>query len=122
MMLPAGSLVDHVVLDDVPVSCGIVETGEPEFREGPDDERVLVRVKAFSLNYRDKNRIFSMTSNGSEEGFYVIGSEFIAEVLATGPGVKQFAVGDRVMGNNSYPSSGCDGVLPGVPTNHASKE
>ena len=122
-MLPSGSLVDQVTLDDVTVSCGIVETAEPEFRKGPDDERrVLVRVKAFSLNYRDKNRVFSMVTNGSAEGFYVIGSEFVAEVLAIGSGVTRFAVGDRVMGNNSYPSSGCDGVLPGVPTNHASKE
>src|SRR5437868_8598996 len=68
-MLPPGTPMETVVLDDVPVSCGIVETPEPELRaEGPGDEfSVLVRVKAFSLNYRDKNRIFSMVAKGSEE-------------------------------------------------------
>lgn len=123
-MLPPEGVVDTVVLDDVPVSCGIVETPEPEF----DGEKlgsefsVLLRVRAFSLNYRDKNRIFSMVTKGIETGFYVIGSEFVAEVLATGPGVTRFAVGDKVIGNNSYPWSDCDGIMPGVPTNHASRE
>jgi NADPH:quinone reductase-like Zn-dependent oxidoreductase len=112
------------ILDDVPVHCGILDTSEPEFRkEEPGNEfRALIRVKAFSLNYRDKNRIFSMVMNGTEDGFYVVGSEFVADVLDVGPGITEFAIGDRVIGNNSYPSSGWDGVAPGVPTNHASKE
>ncbi len=123
-MLPREGVVDMVVLDDVPVSCGIVETPEPEFgEEKPGSElSVLVRVKAFSLNYRDKSRIFSMVTKGIDTGFYVIGSEFVGEVLATGPGVTRFAVGDKVIGNNSYPWSDCDGVMAGVPTNHASRE
>jgi NADPH:quinone reductase-like Zn-dependent oxidoreductase len=123
-MLPAGSRVDTVVLDDVPVSCAIVQTPEPQFvPDEPGNEcRVLVRVKAFSLNYRDKNRIFSMVVKGAEEGFYVVGSEFVAEVLAVGSRVTEFAPGDRVMGDNNYPGSNGNGAAPGVPTNHASKE
>jgi NADPH:quinone reductase-like Zn-dependent oxidoreductase len=123
-ILSADGFAGTLILDDVPVSCSIIETPEPEFRkEEPENEfRVLVRIRAFSLNYRDKNRIFTMAMKGTENGFYVVGSEFVAEVLDVGPAVTGLVPGDRVIGNNSYPSSGWDGVAPGVPTNHASKE
>jgi NADPH:quinone reductase-like Zn-dependent oxidoreductase len=123
-IISADGFAGTVILDDVPVSCRIIETREPEFRKDePDNKfRVLTRIRAFSLNYRDKNRIFTMVMKGAENRFYVVGSEFVAEVLDVGPGVTGLAPGDRVIGNNSYPSSGWDGVAPGVPTNHASKE
>jgi NADPH:quinone reductase-like Zn-dependent oxidoreductase len=124
MMLPEGAMIDTIVMNDVPVTCGIVETSDPAFdREKAGGEHdVLIRVKAFSLNYRDKNRIFSMMIKGVDTGFYVVGSEFVAEVLAIGPAVSGVAVGDRVIGNNSYPKADVEGVAPGVPSNHASKE
>jgi NADPH:quinone reductase-like Zn-dependent oxidoreductase len=120
----ADSLAGTVLLDDVPVRCSILETPDPEFHRNRAENKfhVLVRIKAFSLNYRDKNRIFTMALKGGENGFYVVGSEFVAEVLDVGSGVTGFVPGDRVIGNNSYQSSGWDGVAPGVPTNHASKE
>ncbi len=123
-MLSTDSFGGTVMVDDVPLHCGIVETPEPEFhKDQPENNfRVLVRVKAFSLNYRDKNLIFTAAMAGAENKFYVVGSEFVAEVLDVGPGVREFAVGDRVIGNNNYPSSGWEGVAPGVPTNHSSKE
>lgn len=123
-MPSADTITGTVMLDQVPITCGIIETPDPEFRkDDPKNEfSVLVRIRAFSLNYRDKNRIFMMAVKGSENGFYVVGSEFVAEVLDVGPGVTGLAPGDRVIGNNSYPSSGWDGLAPGVPTNHASKE
>lgn len=113
-----------VSIDDVPVHCGVLDTPEPVFEpNAPGNEHmVLLRVKAFSLNYRDKNRIFTMMLKGRDDGYYVVGSEFAGVVLETGPAVTGFATGDRVMGNNSYPSSGWPGVIPGVPTNHGSKE
>jgi NADPH:quinone reductase-like Zn-dependent oxidoreductase len=122
--LSAANATDTVLINDIPVTCGIVETDEPEFDcDAPENRlKVLIQVKAFSLNYRDKNRIFSMTVNGAENGFYVVGSEFLAEVLAVGPEVRELRPGDRVIGNNSYPVTDCDGVAPGVPTNHASRE
>jgi NADPH:quinone reductase-like Zn-dependent oxidoreductase len=123
-ILSADTITGAVMLDQVPVTCCIIETPDPAFRK--DDPKkefsVLVRIRAFSLNYRDKNRIFTTAMKGSENGFYVVGSEFVAEVLDVGPGVTGLAPGDRVIGNNSYPSSGWDGLAPGVPTNHASKE
>ena len=122
--LSRSDAIGKIVMDDIVVGCGIVETPEPQFHasDPANEHRVLVRVRAFSLNYRDKNRIFSMLVHGGQRGFYVVGSEFVAEVAEVGHGVTEFSAGDRVIGNNSYPSSGWDGVLPGVPTNHSSRE
>jgi len=113
-----------VVLNDVAVSCGIVETGEPQFDPDAEENRfhALIRVRAFSLNYRDKNRIFTMAVSGADNGFYVVGSEFLAEIVAVGREVIDLGPGDRVIGNNAYPVADCDSVAPGVPTNHASRE
>jgi NADPH:quinone reductase-like Zn-dependent oxidoreductase len=123
-LLESSSLVGRVVLDGIPVDCGMIESPAPVFKSGDaaNDNRVLVRVRAFSVNYRDKNRIFTMAMKGTDTGYYVIGSEFVAEIVDVGSNVTEFSIGDRVIGNNSYPNSGWDGVAPGVPTNHASKE
>lgn len=111
-------------LDERPIRFALIEEDPPQFdHEDPKNAHaVLTRIKAFSLNYRDKNRIFTTVCKAPPNSYYVIGSEFAGEVLDIGPQVKRFSRGDRVMGNNAYPNSGCDGVLPGVPTNHASKE
>ena len=116
--------VDTVLMDDVSIRCAIIETAEPVFdRNDPANRRnALIRVRAFSLNYRDKNRIFVTNRYGSDTGFYVVGSEFVAEVLETGPDVTRVAPGDRVIGDCAYPFSGASDVPPGVPTNHASRE
>jgi NADPH:quinone reductase-like Zn-dependent oxidoreductase len=119
-----GGRIHTVEMDGVPVRCAIVETAGPRFDRGdPANERkVLIRVKAFSLNYRDKNRIFTMNRHGANMGFYAVGSDFAAEVLEIGPGVTQVAPGDRVVGDAAYPFSGDAAVPPGIPTNHGSKE
>ena len=81
-------------------------------------------IKAFSCNYRDKAIIFSALGRGLERSYYVVGSEFVGEVVEIGPDVSGLSVGDKVIGDNSYRGSrlNADGVLEGVPTNHASKE
>jgi NADPH:quinone reductase-like Zn-dependent oxidoreductase len=121
---PGCGAIQTVVMDDVPIRCAVMHTADPVFdhAEPANRRKVLVRVKAFSLNYRDKNRIFTMVRNGSGHGFYPIGSEFVAEVLAVGPEVTRVAMGDRVIGDCAYPDSGAAGVAPGVPSNHGSKE
>jgi NADPH:quinone reductase-like Zn-dependent oxidoreductase len=113
-----------VEIDGVPVRCAIVETPDPVFDRGDPSNarRVLIRVRAFSLNYRDKRFLFSMALKGPDTGFFSVGSELMGHVLETGPEVTRFRPGDRVMGNNAYPESGAHGVLPGVVSNHASRE
>lgn len=72
-----------------------------QFMERPDPEpgpgEILVRVRAVSLNYRDLLIV---------KGLYnprlglprILGSDAAGEVVALGPGVKRFKVGDRVAG------------------------
>ena len=111
-------------IDDVPVHCGIVETEAPVFdlADAANLHKVLIRVLAFSLNYRDKNIIFKMSRKGPGDRVYVIGSEFVAQVLEVGTAVTELAPGDLVIGNNAYPLSGWDGLQPGIPSNHSSRE
>ncbi|WP_353065844.1 alcohol dehydrogenase catalytic domain-containing protein [Arcanobacterium hippocoleae] len=83
---------------------------------------VLIKVLAFSCNYRDKglllNNIQLLESGACK--FLPFGSEFCGEIVAVGKEVIGLKPGDRVMGNNAYPDSGAAGVLPGVATNFAS--
>ncbi|MFC5474879.1 zinc-dependent alcohol dehydrogenase family protein [Paraherbaspirillum soli] len=63
----------------------------------PSAQQLLIRVKAVSLNYRDKLVV---------DGVYqpdlplpaVPVSDFVGEVVATGAGVTRFTIGARVMG------------------------
>ena len=61
-------------------------------------------------------------TNLPDQNFYAFGSDFVAEVLTVGSKVDGLQPGDRVINNNQYPDSGVAGLLPGVPTNHSSKE
>ena len=113
-------------MDGIPVTVGVVPTPssdvEKDLLEKPD--HVVIRVKAFSCNYRDKALIFSAAKSENERSFYVIGSELVGEVVNVGPAVTSLQIGDRVIGNNHYHGFGIDtgGAPEGMPTNHGSKE
>ncbi|MDB4949483.1 MAG: Alcohol dehydrogenase GroES domain protein [Gemmatimonadetes bacterium] len=116
--------IRELAVNGVPVTCGIVETAEPHFDPDAAENarRVLVRVRAFSCNYRDKGQIFKMAQKGPAGSFYVIGSEFVGDVLAVGGEVTRVAVGDRVVGDNSFPYVWPTEWQVGIPTNSASRE
>jgi NADPH:quinone reductase-like Zn-dependent oxidoreductase len=113
-----------IELDSIPLLAGLLETPNIDF--DPDltenRQRVLVRKIAFSCNYRDKGFMLTAAPHLRDNRYYVIGSEFVGEVVAVGREVTHLAVGDRVIGNSQYPESGVVGVVPGIPTNHGSKE
>ena len=56
---------------------------------------MLLRVRAFSCNYRDKAFVRSLR-NVPAQRFSTIGSEFVADVVAAGRDVSSLVVGDRV--------------------------
>ena len=118
------NIVQAMQIDGIDVFCGLIHTKESEFDANVPKNKfnVLVKKRAFSCNYRDKNLILKTAVHVPEERFYTVGSDFVGEVVALGTEVTEFQVGDRVIGNNSYPDSGVVGLLPGVPTNNASKE
>lgn len=125
-LLPANKTIEAVKIKGVPVSFGLLEVPPPRF--DPDDPRlrpyVLVRVRAFSCNFRDLGVIFKALQLGGDNSFHAVGSEFVAEVVAAGADVTDLAVGERVIGNNCYLGEGveCDGAPGGLPTNEGSKE
>ncbi len=101
-----------------------VAEGQPALQLGGTATReqlVVVRVRAFSCNYRDRGFLALVASGRLKE--CVLGSEFAGEVLAVGRGVRGIGVGNRVMGKYTYdglPTS--DGLLGGVFCNSTSTE
>ena len=125
-LLPDNKTIKAVELKGVPVSFGLINVPAPPFDPGDPNQRqcVLIKVKAFSCNFRDLDVIFGALRYGGDHSFYAVGSEFVAEVVATGAAVTDLRVGERVIGNNCYLGEGvsCDGAAGGLPTNQASKE
>jgi NADPH:quinone reductase-like Zn-dependent oxidoreductase len=121
-----GSHFEQIELDGVSITCGLIHTEQPNFDSQAiaNESSVLVNIKAFSCNFRDKALMFAALNKGLEKSYYVVGSEFVGQVVAVGSGVVDLAVEDRVIGNNCYVGFMADanGVLEGVTTNHASKE
>lgn len=118
------NIVQAVHIEGIDVFCGVIHTEESKFDANVPKNKfnVWVKKRAFSCNYRDKSMILKTAVHVPEERFYTVGSDFVGEVVALGTEVTEFQVGDRVIGNNSYPDSGVVGLRPGIPTNNASKE
>ncbi|ROV90423.1 hypothetical protein VSDG_08429 [Cytospora chrysosperma] len=69
----------------------------------PEDGHVLVRIKAVSLNYRDTEVAMGLyghhkSINATTHEPLVLCSDMCAEVVAVGPNVSSWQIGDRVMG------------------------
>jgi alcohol dehydrogenase len=63
----------------------------------PEAHEVQVQVKAVGLNFADVFAILGLYS-ATPEGSFIPGLEYSGEILAKGSEVKDFQVGDRVMG------------------------
>lgn len=103
---------------------GTIDLEQPDFEpEDPKNaEYVLIRVNAFSCNFRDKSLLllnYEKMQNVNRS-YVPFGSEFCGNIVAIGKDVSDFQVGERVMADCSYPDSGIKGLLPGISTNFAS--
>ncbi|GGY98833.1 zinc-binding alcohol dehydrogenase family protein [Pseudoduganella plicata] len=102
------------------VHFALVERPDTAFDEaGPAHAGdVLVRVHAFSCNYREKGRLLQ-AARRAEGGYLVLGSEFAGTVLKVGSAVEDLRPGDRVFGDGAV-----DATLahPGLSTQRASQE
>jgi NADPH:quinone reductase-like Zn-dependent oxidoreductase len=83
--IPAPGSLDSLVLSEAP---------EPT----PGPFRVLVRVRATCLNYRDLMVLMGRYARGGMPANLVPLSDGAGEVIAVGPGVTRVAPGDRVAG------------------------
>ena len=120
------NFVDTVKMNGVSVFCGLLYTQDKIFDKNlkENKDRVVVKKKAFSCNYRDKSIIFNIANKAIdyEDIFFAIGSDFVAEVIDIGAKVIGLKVGDRVIANNAYPITNSDDVRPGIPSNQGSRE
>ncbi|MGV9882247.1 quinone oxidoreductase family protein [Streptomyces sp. NPDC003006] len=103
---------------------GLAETTDTAFDPAADYNReyVLVRVRAFSLNYRDTALALGEHAQGTHDRGRGFGSDFVAEVVATGSAVRGLRGGDRVIPSMDWPPQPGDTVSAGVVTNTASRE
>lgn len=75
-------------------SLQLVERAEPT----PGPRQVLVRVRATSLNYRDLLTVEAKSARATPKSGLIPLSDGAGEVVAVGPGVTRFGIGDRVAG------------------------
>jgi NADPH:quinone reductase-like Zn-dependent oxidoreductase len=80
---------------------------------------VLLQIGAFSCNYREQARFLEIARRTDSKGYVVLGSEFVATVLATGAAVDDLQPGDRVIGNGAIDASASH---PGLTTQRGSAE
>jgi NADPH:quinone reductase-like Zn-dependent oxidoreductase len=119
--------VGETGIDGIPILAGIIVTSDPDFDKHlpKNNHKVLIKTNAFSCNFRDKNLIIPAVSIHPKNSYYVVGSEFVGEVIDVGNDVSTLEIGDRVIGDNNFTGFGKDpitGIMDGIPTNHASKE
>lgn len=91
-----------------PLRFGLAEVPDLIFKEKADynREHVLVRVIAFSLNYRDTALMLGEHPDGMHDRSRGIGSDFVAEIVSVGSEVKGLRVGDRVIPSMDWPPAG----------------
>lgn len=117
----------HLIeIDDLKIPLAFVDGNKPDFdiKSIEFSNQVLVKKTSFSLNYRDLGIIemaWNRLKNIEEDTYYPIGSDFAGYVEAIGKSVNTLKIGDLVLGNSFYPEVE-NGALPGIPSNHSSKE
>jgi NADPH:quinone reductase-like Zn-dependent oxidoreductase len=72
----------------------LVDRPRPE----PGPEQILVRMRAASLNYRDQAIVAGIYGGGAVSRDTIALSDGAGEVMAVGPQVTRFKIGDRVAG------------------------
>ncbi len=119
--------IKDFVLDGENISVAQLNVPDLDSKKYFRENSVLLKIRAFSCNYRDKALIHLLNEkckllSGNNNYFYSpIGSDFVADVLEVGPTVKTLKIGDRVMADCTYHLR-ADGSFGGVPTNYASQE
>jgi len=74
---------------------------QTEVLASPADNEVCVQVRAIGLNFAD---IFAMQGlySATPKGSFIPGLEFSGEIIAVGEQVKEWKVGDKVMGATKF--------------------
>ncbi len=112
---------------DRKISFALLEEKPHKYLSGKlPKEHLLVCVKAFSCNYRDKSFTLSIDEKCQQNqssgilSYSAFGSEFVGEIIRMGEDVPDFQLGDRVIPDGAYPKK-VNEMFGGLPTNHASQ-
>lgn len=105
------SFFDEFLIDEhkLTVSLSLLEVPDLDFTSLFNSHSVVVKVQAFSCNYRDCSLMQRfgercMALSGNQKYFYSpVGAEFAGQVVKVGSEVRSLNLGDRVMSDNSYP-------------------
>lgn len=85
------------------------EVPDPE----PADDQVVVRVKACGVCATDVNMWRGTNTEGKFP--FILGHEWAGEIVYTGPAVKGFSTGDRVVGEVTVACKRCSNCRDGMP-------
>jgi NADPH:quinone reductase-like Zn-dependent oxidoreductase len=112
-----------VTIDGVAVRCGLADMRELSFdaTSAENANRVLVRTRAFSCNFRDRSLIRTFFAALPPNRYSGFGSEFVADVVRVGSAVSSLRPGDRVIPDHHIGPLPAPGVRPGIPTNQGSR-
>ena len=119
--------VKELLLDGENISIALLKVQDVDHKKYFQPNSVLVRIKAFSCNFRDRvimhyfNQKCKVLSGSGKYFYSPIGSDFVGEVVDVGSAVTVFKIGDRVIPDAAYPVRN-DGFIGGVPSNYASQE
>lgn len=97
----------RIALHGSQVDFAIVERDDIDM-DGDDPRHahdVLLRVHAFSCNYREQARFLEVARRAEGRGYLVLGSEFAATVVKVGAAVADLRPGQRVIGNGAVDPS-----------------
>lgn len=123
-LTPYPNSAQKIQMEGLDLGFALVHSPEPVFNPGAPENahKVLVKIRAWSCNYRDKALILRAATLANADAYYVLGSEFAGEVLEVGAKVTDLVPGDRVIPDGAWGVPTTRDVQPGLPTNHASKE
>lgn len=120
------SLVEDFSFGNVDFTIGLLPIEYPMYRFKSDKD-IVVEVKSFSCNYRDRSLIMAFNEQCRYQSKHDVhlyspfGSDFVAVVKKTASNVKKIKVGDLVIPNCPYDDPTNESYLNGIPSNFASQ-
>lgn len=117
--------LSRISIKGIGVHAALVSTPRTRLdaKDASNDTKVLVRVRAFSCNYRDL-RIILDKATAATPSAVAVGSDFSGDVVRVGAKVSGLKPGDRVIPNSVYHvvADEAGRVHYGIPTNLGSCE
>ncbi len=96
--IASDSFFDEFLIDEHKLTVSLLEVPDPDFTSFFNSHSVVVKVQAFSCNYRDRSLMHHfgercIALSGNQKYFYSpVGSEFVGQVVKVGSEVRYILV------------------------------